>query len=148
MVLNPGPEREALLLNAPNGAYSLRHDRDWHIYWDDPRLTVLKRVERGEVVAQCNLAVGPNAGKGKHQDLNQFREDVRKGLGKRFAAFLGAGEVDGDTAGGFRYKLGVQGRQGDLAVVWYYYLIAGPEGDQLLATFTLAANRDIGVWHS
>ena len=138
VVMNPGPHRDDLLLVAPEGKFTLRHDRDWHLYWDDPRLTVLKRVEGGRTVAQCNLAVGPNAGKGRHQDPAQFRDDVRKGLGSRFVQFLGAGEVDGDPAGGFRYKVGVQGRQGDLPVVWDYYLIAGPEGDQVLATFTLA----------
>ena len=104
-------------------------------------MTVLKRVERGRLVAQCNLAAGPNAGRGRHQDPAQFRDDVRKGLGARFGQFLGAGEVDGDPAGGFRYKVGVQGRQGDLGVIWYYYLIAGPEGDQVLATFTLAETQ-------
>ena len=34
--------------------------------------------------------------------------------------------------------MGVQGREGELVVLWYYYLIASPEGDQVLATFTLA----------
>lgn len=141
VVLNPGPGRDDLLLNGVGGKYSLRHDRDWHIVWDDPRLTVLKRVEGGRAVAQCNLAVGPNAGKGKHQDPAQFRDDVRKGLGSRFVQFLGSGDVEGNPAGGFRYKVGVQGRQGELPVVWFYYLIAGPEGDQVLATFTLAGSQ-------
>ena len=90
------------------------------------------------MVAQCNLAAGPSAGKGRHQDLNQFRDDIRGSLKQRFVQFLGAGEVDGDPAGGFRYKVGVQGREGELGVLWYYYLIASPEGDQVLATFTLA----------
>ena len=98
---------------------------------------VLKRLDRGELVAQCNLAVGPNAGKGRHQDLGQFRDDLRKALGDRFVRFVGEGEVDGAPAGGFRYKVTVQGRQGDAGVLWHYYLIAGPEGDQLIATFTL-----------
>ena len=114
------------------------HDRHWHTYWDDPKLTVLKRLEDGKVVAQCNLATGPSAGKGRHQDLTQFRDDIRRSLKQRFVQFLGAGEVDGDPAGGFRYKVGVQGREGELGVLWYYYLIASPEGDQVLATFTLA----------
>jgi hypothetical protein len=136
--LDGGPARERLVLFAPGGRYSLEHDRDWHTYWDDPRVTVLKRVERGRLVAQCNLSVGPNAGRGRHQDPSQFRDDVRKGLGAWFGQVLGAGEVDGDPAGGFRYKVGVQGRQGDLGLIWYYYLIAGPDGDQVLATFTMA----------
>ena len=137
----PEAGRALLVMNSPDGKYSITHDRDWHTYWDDPRLTVLRRVARGEIAAQCNLAVGPNAGKGRHQDLGQFRDDIRRGLGARFAGFLGAGEVDGDPAGGFRYKVGVQGRQGEVGIVWYYYLVASPGGDQLLATFTMAESQ-------
>jgi hypothetical protein len=135
------PERELLRLPAPGGRAILLHDRHWHLFWQDPRLTVLKRLEQGQVIAQCNLAVGPSAGKGRHQDPSQFRDDVRRALQSRFVRFLGAGEVDGDPAGGFRYKVGVLGHEGELGVVWYYYLLASPEGAQLLATFTLAQDH-------
>jgi hypothetical protein len=130
-----GPD--LLLFQSPDGKYSLLHDREWHVYWDDDRQVILKRLDRGEMVAQCNLAVGPNAGKGRHQDLGQFRSDLRKALGDRFLRFVGDGEVDGAPLGNFRYKLSVQGRQGDSEVLWHYYLIASPDGDQLIATFTL-----------
>jgi hypothetical protein len=144
--LDTSPQRQLLQLVAASGKYTLLHDRQWHTYWDDPKLTVLKRIDNGQVVAQCNLASGPSAGKGRHQDLNQFRDDIRGSLKEKFIQFLGAGEVDGNPAGGFRYKVGVQGREGDLGVLWDYYLIASPEGDQLLATFTLAAQnvKDFG----
>ncbi len=131
------PGRDLLLFHAPNAKFDLLHDRDWHLYWDDARQSVLKRLDRGELVAQCNLAEGPDAGKGRHQDVAQFREDLRKALGERFVKFVGQGEVDGNPAGGFRYKVTVQGRQGDADVLWHYYLIAGPAGDQWIATFTL-----------
>ncbi|WP_435010837.1 hypothetical protein P12x_002123 [Tundrisphaera lichenicola] len=136
-VIEPQPGLDLLEFTAPDGQYSLLHDRDWHLYWDDTRQTILKRLDRGELVAQCNLSDGPNAGKGRHQDVGQFREDLRKALGDRFVKFVGQGEVDGNPAGGFRYKVSVQGRQGDAGVLWHYYLVAGPEGDQLIATFTL-----------
>src|SRR5262249_28209440 len=71
----------------------------------------------------------------KHQDPDQFRDDVKRALGTRFVQFVGVGEIEGDPAGGFRYKVAVQGRQGDVGILWDYYLIASPEGDQLLATF-------------
>jgi len=135
--VKPGSGRDLLLFHGPAGKYNLLHDRDWHVYWDDARQVVLKRLDRGELVAQCNLAEGPNAGKGRHQDLAQFRDDLRKALGERFVKIVGQGEVEGHPAGGFRYKVTVQGRQGDAGVLWHYYLIAGPEGDQLIATFTL-----------
>jgi len=139
--LEVSPRRELLRMTAPGGKSTLVHDRHWHTFWEDPRLTVLKRLEGGQVIAQCNLMVGPAAGKGRHQDPIQFRDDIRRALKQRFVQFLGAGEVEGDPAGGFRYKVGVQGREADLGVVWYYYLIASPEGDQLLATFTLAQDQ-------
>jgi hypothetical protein len=130
--------RQLLQWISPDKKFNLLHDRLWHTYWDDTKLTVLKRVQNGQVVAQCNLAAGPRAGKGRHQDLAQFRDDIRRSLKDRFVQFLGAGEVEGDPAGGFRYKVGVQGREGDLGVRWYYFLLASPDGDQVLATFTLA----------
>jgi hypothetical protein len=141
LALEPSPERVLLILIAPGGKYSLLHDRDWHTFWDDVRLTVLKRLDRGEVVAQCNLTIGPNAGKGRHQDLGQFRDDIRRVLGARFVGFVGEGEIDVDPAGGFLYKVGVEGREGKVGVLWNYFLAAGPEGDQLLATFTLVTDQ-------
>ncbi len=131
------PQRELLIMTGPGGGSTLLHDRHWHQFWSDPKLMVLKRLEGGQVIAQCNLMVATPAGAGRHQDLGQFRDDIRRGLKDRFVQFLGAGEIGGDPAGGFRYKVGVQGRERDLGVVWYYYLIASPAGDQLLATFTL-----------
>jgi hypothetical protein len=133
------PRSERLLQIAPDGKSFLLHDRRWHVFWDDPKVVVLKRLDGRRVVAQCNLAVGPSAGRGRHQDPAQFRDEIRRVLDRRFVQFIGMGEVEGDPAGGFRFKVGVQGREGDLGVVWYYYLIAGPEGDQLVATYTLAA---------
>ena len=130
-------DRSLLLFRSPDGSYTLLHDRDWHLYWDDSRQVVFKRLDRGEMVAQCNLTVGPDAGKGRHQDLTQFRDDLRKGLGSRFVRIVQDGEVEGAAGGGFRYKVTIEGRQGDAGVLWHYYLIASPEGKQLIATFTL-----------
>ena len=130
-----GPD--LLLFQSPDGKYSLYHDRDWHLYWDDDRQVILKRLDRGEMVAQCNLSAGPNAGKGRHQDLDQFKGDLKKALGSRFLRFVGEGEVDGAAGGHYRYKVSVQGKQGDSEVLWHYYLIASPSGDQVIATFTL-----------
>ena len=138
---NIGPRSELLRITAPGGRATLLVDRHWHIFWEDSRLSVLKRLDGGQIVAQCNLMAAPNAGKGRHQDPGQFRDDIRRGLKERFVQFLGAGEIGGHPDGGFRYKVGVQGREGDLGVIWYYYLLAGPEGDQLLATFTLAEDH-------
>ncbi len=131
------PERELLVYQSPSGKFELLHDRDWHIYWDDTRLAVLKRLKDGALTAQCNLAAGPNAGKGRHQDPGQFRDDVKKALGARFRGILAEGEVEGADAGNYRYRVAAQGQDGEVGILWYYYLLAGPDGDQVVATFTL-----------
>src|SRR5262249_50194388 len=116
-------------------------DRDWHIFWEDSKMAIWKRLDAGRVIAQCNLMVGPHAAKGRHQDPRQFQDDSRRGLKNRFVQFLGAGEIAGIAETGYRYKVAVQGRDGDLGVIWYYYLLASTAGDQLLATFTLAEDQ-------
>src|SRR5262249_33033101 len=75
----------------------------------------------------------------------QFRDEVRRVLGKRFVEYIGMGEVDGDPTGGYRFKVGVQGREGDLGVVWYYYLVASPAGGQVIVTYNPAAQGARGV---
>lgn len=131
------PERELLLFRSPDGKYSLVHDRDWHIVWDSDRRSALKRLSKGQVVADCTLAAGPNAGKGRHQDPVQLRDDIRKAAGTRFVKVIGEGVVEGSPAGGHRYKVAVLGKEGDVDVLWYYYSIAAPDGDQVLVVFTL-----------
>ena len=90
--LDTSPQRQLLQLIAPDGKYNLLHDRRWHTFWDDPKLVVLKRFDKGRVIAHCNLATGPSVGKGKHQDPGQFRDDIRRSLKERFVQFLGAGK--------------------------------------------------------
>lgn len=137
------PALALLRFSPPNASYRLYHDRNWHLFWEDERLAVLKRLDQGEILAQCNVSKGPNAGEGRHQQPSQFRDDIRKALGSRFAAFIGAGEVTQDTAEGFRYKVAVQGRESDRDILWYYFLLASPAGDQVLVTYTLnLADKD------
>jgi hypothetical protein len=139
--LDHGRDSELVRMTAPGGRAILLADRNWHIFWDDSKMAIWKRLEGPRVIAQCNLMVGPRAAKGRHQDPGQFRDDIRRGLKDRFVQFLGAGEISGHPDGGFRYRVGVQGREGDLGVIWYYYLLAGGGGDQLVATFTLAEDH-------
>jgi len=133
----PSPEMLLLEYTPPGGIYSIRHDRAWHLFHDDTRQAVLKRLDRGEVVAQCNLTMGPMAAKGQHLDPSAFREDLKKAIGTRLVAIDEEGELKGAAEDGFRYRIAVKGMEGETPILWYYYLLASPEGRQLVATFTL-----------
>lgn len=131
------PARERLLLGPPEARYTLEHARDWHLKREDARQVVLTKLDKGEPVAHLHLSVGPNAGKGRHQDVSGFADDVKRALGARLDEIVGAGEPEAGPNAGYQYKMAVVGHEGDRPVLWYYYLLAGPEGDQLLGIFTL-----------
>src|SRR5262249_42972158 len=78
------PGLDLLQYAPPDGKYTLVHDRDWYLIMAANKQSVLRRLDHGELLAQCNLAVAPNAGRGRHQDIEQFRDDVRKALGRGF----------------------------------------------------------------
>ena len=135
----PGTIPEDWLLlryNDPTGRYRLDHDRDWYVFSEDDRQTILRRLDRGNVVAQCNLVAGPTVEPGAAPKPDRFRQDIQKALGERFDAFEGVGPIDAPD-GETRLRLSVKGHQGDEPIIWYYYMVSGPSGEQLVAAFTL-----------
>lgn len=133
------PVRELLLLEPPGGKYTLLHDRQWHLTMDDAQRTILRRLDHGELIAQCDLILGPKVGRGRHQDIDQFVGDIKKALGENFGALVGRGEVGGSPEGGYRYKVAVEGQPQEAGrPLWYYYLVASPQGEQLMAVFSLS----------
>jgi hypothetical protein len=136
------PEHLRLFWSEPSGLFTMEHARDWHVTWTDTQETVMKRVDRGgAVVAQFNLKKGASVQPGHHQDPQQFRDDVQKAMGQRFRRIFGEGILNRTEAEGFGYKLAIEGVIQELPVVWYYYLMASPGGDQYLGTVTTMASE-------
>ncbi|HWE40411.1 MAG TPA: hypothetical protein VG406_27915 [Isosphaeraceae bacterium] len=138
--LEPAAELQALRFEAPEGSYTIAHGRDWHLFTESIKRVVLKQLDRGEVVALCSLAPGPRVGPGRHQDLAQFRADIRAAIGKHFVRFDEEGELPVADRG-FGYRVVAEGKVGETPVIWIYDLLASPEGEQLIATFALTESR-------
>lgn len=129
----------------PTGTIRLEHDRDWHVTWSDTDESVLKRVDRGgAVIAQCNVKRAPMVAPGRHQDPEQFEQDVQEALGKQFRKVFGKGELQRPEGQGYGFKLAIEGIIQELPVVWYYYLLASPRGDQFVATVTTTLAETLG----
>ena len=71
-------ESLALGYRSPDGGFQFLHDRQWHVVNDEPKLVVLRRVNRGELVAQANVTPLAPATTDKPTTLAEFQEDVRK----------------------------------------------------------------------
>lgn len=122
-----------------NAAYQLQYERRWFVTSEQRELTVLRLLDRGEYVAQCNLSELPSAAGNERQQsitLEEFQRDVQQALGKKFGQFVQATEAEGP--GQVRtLRVAVQGEEADLPIRWIYYLMIGPQGSRLSLAFTL-----------
>jgi hypothetical protein len=135
--LEPDPELASLAYRSPNGDWQCRHDRRWCIYRQGVKtsVAVLRLMDRGTLVAQCNLASLADHAPGKLVSLAEFQEDVRRALDKSFGQFV---EASASSPGAYRvYRVVVDGTASDLPMQWIYYLVAEPEGRQAALTFTV-----------
>jgi hypothetical protein len=136
LALKPTPELLQLAYESPAGGWRLLHDPRWFLIRDQKELAVLKLIDKGELLAQCNIASLPNAVPGKTVTLEEFQEDVRKALGKNFKSLIEAGQ----RSNGFGYQVQhvvAEGVEQDLPIRWLYYLVADKYGRQVVFIFTV-----------
>ena len=123
------------------GNWHLTHDRRWYECGNDLTVGVLRFVDRGDLIAQCNVATIETVDPKKLPTLEQYQANIQKALGENFGQFLSAAQRANDQD--YRvYKVVVQGLAGkgtsaELPIQWHYYLIADRHGRQVALTFTV-----------
>lgn len=112
------------------------HDRDWHIFQQSAQIGVLRLLEKGVFVAQCNLSPVRPAAPGEHVAEKQFEDDIRASIGPRLKS-LKKGEVIPTDDGRFLYRVTAVGESNNVPVTWIYYLCAAPNGSQVSFVFAV-----------
>lgn len=128
-----------LALRSNAGGFHLVYDRRWHITRNEMQLVVLRLVDRGELIAQCNISPLPTLDKGKTVTIEQFQSEVAQSLGKKFDHFETAAE--GKGAGGLRVlKVVAAGVVSEIPIQWRYYLAVDPDGRRLAMAYTMESD--------
>jgi len=135
-VASAGGERAKLVYHDPSGTYRLRYARNWFVVTEEPKLTVLRLVDRGELVAQCNISTLAPKSPERATQLDTFQHDIRYSLGKRFGQFVKSTEWR-DASGGRIYRVAVRGEVDQLPMQWRYYLLASRDGRRLAVSVTV-----------
>ncbi len=130
---NP-PELLALGYTPRGSQYRFQYDRRWYVTTDEARLTVLRMVDRGELVAQCNISALPDVK--KPVPLAEFQKDIERTLDKNFGQFVSATQKVNE-AGYAVFRVVVHGEVGGLPIEWIYYLIQDRQGHRVSLAFTL-----------
>lgn len=118
------------------GRYQLSHDRAWTSVARTDDHLVLRLLDRGDFVAQVSISCWPKAGAGKHADVNDFKTAMERTQGWAQEVVKEAGEVKSDN-GYFIHRLAAQGTLNGQPTVQYFYLVAGPNGDQTVLAFAM-----------
>ena len=134
--LTPTPELTRLDHKSAQGGWELAHDRRWLVIHEKQDAILLRMVDAGDYVAQCNVSTGGEVPAGGEPTLAKFQEDVRQALGKSFGRFVRAEESK--TEGGLRvYRVVVQGEAQQIPIQWIYYRLADHRGQRIVFAFTV-----------
>src|SRR5690606_6680654 len=129
-------QQNPLVYESSTAGLRLHMDRRWHKVLDEPKLLTLRFVDRGDLLAQCNVAPLEKAEPGKHVSLEKFQADIREALGNNFGQFMRATQGT-DDQGRTLYRVIATGKVSELLIEWRYYLVADDQGRQVAMAFTL-----------
>ena len=126
-------------LNSEAAGFQLIHDRRWSVMLDRHDLTVMRLIDRGDLIAQCNIT--PLASVGKDEQLTPagFQEDVKRVLGKNFEEILEASEETSES-GLHLLRVLVAGKAGDLPIQWTYYHLSDDHSHRASLVFTIESS--------
>jgi hypothetical protein len=131
------PEGMTLLAYAdPKGRYELLHAREWRLVGQTDEHLVLRLLDKGEFVAQVSVSPWKKMAPGKHLSGDEFKETIAGTPGWVQEKLLEAVEVPSEN-GNWIYRVAAEGQLDGLKALQYFYLVAGPQGDQLVLAFTM-----------
>src|SRR5205085_5013525 len=95
--LKPDAAKTLIELSSEAGCFQLLHDRRWSVMLERGDLTVLRLVDRGDLIAQCNITPLAPLAKDQQLSMEGFQEDVKRVLGKNFEEMIEATEEIGEN---------------------------------------------------
>lgn len=124
--------------DSKEGAFQLVHDRRWNVMTDHRDATVLRLVDHGDLLAQCNISRLRDVPKDKELTLEAFQKEVTDTLKATLQQVVDADQ--GTTDNGLRQlRIVASGNVQDVPVQWIYYHVADEQGHNAAIVFTMDA---------
>lgn len=121
-------------------AFTLNHDRRWHVTRDMTRRTILRCLDDGELLAQLTVSQLAQLPDGKDLSLEAFQLDIQEALGDRFRELISARK--GTTQAGYRViRIDAAGIVAEVPIRWIYYHISDSSGRRAAHVYTLEAEK-------
>lgn len=134
--LEATPELTRLSYEPPEGNWRLAHDRRWFVITEEDSQAVLRLIDGGDKLAQCNVALLPPDAHATQLTLERFQEDVVRALDESFEKVLRASQRHSEAD--YRvFQVVAEGEASDLPMQWIYYLVIDEQGRRVVLAFVL-----------
>jgi hypothetical protein len=137
---SPAPTLTQLDYRDPQGRFSFLYPREWHVTAQAKEHLVMRYMDRGDFVAQMTITPWKKADKGKHMTADEFKQAMNDTAGWEPEKELQASEVPAEN-GKWIYRFSALGQMDGVAAVQNFYLIATPEGEQMILIFTMTPKQ-------
>jgi hypothetical protein len=129
--------RQRLLWSSRAGFFEMAYDPRWKMITSDQEAAVLRFLENGTLMAQCNVVLLPKRPADKPITLDGYKQQVRKIVeSDKNAKLISATQKTTDN-GNTAICVAVSGIEDGVAVQWNYYHVAATDGRQLTFVYTL-----------
>jgi hypothetical protein len=132
----PPPPMTQIEYREAKGRFDLVYGREWQMVGQIEEHTVLRMMDRGDFVAQVTITPWTHAEKGQHLSAEDFKQAMDDTPGWQVEEVLQAGEVPSEN-GRWIYRISALGQLDGVKVMQNFYLIANPDGEQVVLAFTM-----------
>jgi hypothetical protein len=134
--LEPTPELTQLSYEPAGGTWLLAHDRRWHVVTEEASQAVMRLIDDGDKLAQCNVALLPQAADAAQLTLEAFQENVVRALDENFASLARASQHHNEAD--YRvFRIVAEGETSSVPMLWIYYLVTDEHGRRVVLAFVL-----------
>lgn len=129
--------KQAFMLKPEGALFSVIHSPAWRIIAAEKEAAVLRFVQDGNMLAQCNIVRLPNRPADRPLELEDFEAEVRKMIKDQETVTFQSSSQSETTMGHAALRVVVEGYESGVPIQWLYYHISNAEGVCVTCIFTL-----------
>jgi hypothetical protein len=138
--LKPTDELTLVRYLQSKGGCQFEHDRCWFLIDRSRDFDEFHRLDRGQDIGLCRISPQPQVDVSKLPNLEQFQGIVQKLLGEGFGEFTELSQAE-SPAHLRILRVKAKGKDNEVSVRWFYYLVSDPEGRQVTFCFRVEEKR-------
>ncbi len=119
------------------GKFALQYDPRWKMIASEKEAAVLRYIDDGDLMAQCNVVQLPSRPASKPLTLPEYRKEIEAIIRADKTAKLVSAKKIKTTNGHSALRVSVKGIEDGVPVKWIYYHVGADDGRRLTFIFTL-----------